>query len=484
MRRSSYRKLAFETALSPEYFDALEQKRKQLDESIHKYIASKEREFKQFEKELRQQHKVTNGPDLANVTSKARSELARDDRQAALLAAERISAVDALLATSSKREPKDVAVEAGLGARGIPSEREKDFLGLFTPRYLPALDDDEGSRHLERITSAPSSVPTMSVVDSEGRYCLLERANSDTVAQAKAKRPSELALAHRTSSSGSSADGRLASAMRSPTQRPKRKRVSLAVGDSIVAPSDSVPPGLSHNSTPSHSRSPLPEHDHPVSAKEATPDVLEHNPEPATSAHLSNGNAKSLLIEPIAAQTNVSSSVENPKQSSTRSKIDPDGDLFDLEEDSDLPPPAQDSDDFDSALDSEEDIADRVEDGSVPAEEGNGELTYDATAGLIPESADGADSAVPYLGSSAASQQPTQPGFRRPSVVHDPIYRGASYVVAEEDAVENDVYGSSYNRPTSKGSFTAGSLGESYMAQHAEDMMKLRSTRQQTSVRS
>ncbi|KAK3082496.1 hypothetical protein LTR53_020306, partial [Teratosphaeriaceae sp. CCFEE 6253] len=79
---------------------------------------------------------------------------------------------------------------------------------------------------------------------------------------AKYKRPVHLQLAKRTSSSGSSADGKLASAMKSPTQslqRPKRKRVSLAVGDSIVAPSDNVPSALNNSSAPSHSRVRSPE---------------------------------------------------------------------------------------------------------------------------------------------------------------------------------------------------------------------------------
>ena len=53
-----------------------------------------------------------------------------------------------------------------------------------------------------------------------------------------------------------------------------------------------------------------------------------------------------------------------------------------------------------------------------------------------------------------------------------------------EEAVENEVYGSSYNRPNTKGSFTPGSLGESYMARHAEEMMKLRMAQQQTQVKS
>jgi hypothetical protein len=78
-----------------------------------------------------------------------------------------------------------------------------------------------------------------------------------------------------------------------------------------------------------------------------------------------------------------------------------------------------------------------------------------------------------------ASQQPTNPGFRRPSVVRDPGYTGKDYTRAATNADETGIYGSSYVRPVSKGSFTAGSLGESYMARHAEEMMRLRMAKQE-----
>ena len=78
-----------------------------------------------------------------------------------------------------------------------------------------------------------------------------------------------------------------------------------------------------------------------------------------------------------------------------------------------------------------------------------------------------------------ASQQPTNPGFRRPSVIRDPGYTGKDYSRAATNADETGIYGSSYARPISKGSFTAGSLGESYMARHAEEMMRTREARKE-----
>jgi hypothetical protein len=99
----------------------------------------------------------------------------------------------------------------------------------------------------------------------------------------------------------------------------------------------------------------------------------------------------------------------------------------------------------------------------------------------IPEDNEGTDSEHLEFrpGSVAASQQPTVPGFRRPSVVRDPGYTGRDYSRAATDADETGIYGSSYVRPISKGSFTAGSLGESYMARHAEEMMRTRGARKE-----
>lgn len=526
-RRSSFRKSLSETSLPPQYLAQLEEKRKQLDESIHKYIASKEREYKVFERDLRQQHRTNLGHDASNGTSKRRSspESISSDVTVTKLDSPRLSAVDTLLASPTKRppaeaeedavSPQDRSTIAGLKDRRASLERERDFIGVFTPSYLPALGYQENSK-LERTSSAPEAVQQSKNLEVQDQGGSLERANSDSVMQAKPRRPSHLALVQRTSSSGSSADGRLTSAMKN-TQRPKRKqRVSLAVGDAIVAPSDSVPLSLSQNSTSSHSRirSTVPDRELPISKKEVVGVreerrvSLDSSLEIAENVALANaiGADKDQLPEHLSQQAtasilpeNASRTIGNSKPSSATSRIDADGDLFDLE--------AEENDD-DEAVTDEVIIPgdeDDLEDGIVgsghevtgridanPSSEGGevipGEEKYDPTTGLIPEKEGGTDSAVPYLAfgpsSAVASQQPINPGFRRPSVTYDPIYHGDNYNAAERDAVENEIYGSSFNRPSIKSSFTAGSLGESYMAQHAEEMMKLRASRQQAQVRS
>ena len=412
--------------------------------------------------------------------------------------------MDALIANSNKRDSpqtdddplrfQDRATVAGLTDRSASGRRDQDFVGLFTPPYLHALEDKE-SRQLERTSSAPTEPPSGDIRKGLGG---IERANSDSMAQAKPKRPSHLELPHRTSSSGSSAEGKLTSAMRSPTQRPKQKRVSLAVGDEIVAPSDSVPAVLSNNSIPSHSRvrSPLPEH--PTSAKRG--DIVKETEnksidsalqiaETIAVANAMPDEAPILSALPPAALE--APSEDNFATMSRRPKVDADGDLFDLENESDASD--VDTDDLDKVLESDEEVMGPVDtydaiSGSLTEPT---EVRYDSTTGLIPEPTDGEDSAVPYLGSgpgsAVASQQPMNPGFRRPSVIQDPIFRGANYTAAERNAVENDVYGSSYNRPASKGSFTAGSLGQSFMDQFAEERMRERGTRkasQETKVKS
>lgn len=529
-RRSSFRKSLAETSLPPQYLAQLEEKRKQLDESIHKYIAAKEREYKVFEKDLRQQHRAASSHDAANGSPRLRSsaEATADGQHAPKVESPRMSAVDALLASPTRRALPDRNPEgdedavglhdrstiAGLKDRRASLEREKDFVGVFTPSYLPALEYRENAK-LERASSAPEAVQPSKVATTPEGSGSLERANSDSVMQAKPRQPSHLVVVQRTSSSGSSADGKLASALKN-VHRPKRKqRVSLAVGDSIVAPSDSVPLSLSQHSSSSHSRirPPVPDRELPISKKQSSSAGEERRASLDSSLQIAEdvaltsaiGAERNQLPGRLSAVTVSTStgSTSSPKPGSSTSKIDADGDLFDLE---------AEGDDDDESVTDEESLSndvDNVDEGisengdesagrvnigkSAPeisegAEVEPGKEKYDPTTGLIPEPVDGTDSAAPYLAfgpsSAVASQQPTQPGFRRPSVVYDPIYRGTNYTAAERDAVDNEIYGSSFNRPGSKGSFTAGSLGQSYMAQHAEDMMKLRNSRHQAQVRS
>ncbi|KAK0320790.1 hypothetical protein LTR91_007739 [Friedmanniomyces endolithicus] len=556
-RRPSFRKTLreHEDSLPAEYLEALEQKRKQLDESIHKYIAAKEREYKQYEKELKQTTKnggglatttaavqtppsaSANGNGVAAPTKRRTSSESTHSATSPFLAPQQHGAVDTLLASGLRRQAVSPVMEedsggggadrpgsANLKDRRASAEREKDFVGLFTPQFLPLIDHKD-ERTPKRAESAPSSVQPSSRTTIPVEVPSLSKADSESAMYAKYKRPVHLQLANRTSSSGSSADGKLASAMRSPQhlmQRPKRKRVSLAVGDSIVAPSDSVPDATRHSTTPSHSRTRSPE-----TEREKVPTM-------SPGAIASAGFAKKPVEAPATPSTsttvaNSTPSSDEPQQPrrapanvavtapTSRRSIDPDGDLFDLEDESDHP-----MGDFDSAIESEEDAAPGITGGVAqniapetrheipvpsPRTQSGDPFTYDPEAGLIPEelTSNNPPTCTPHPDSkplhlefrpsaSASVFSPSSlsnpahhsfpsPGFQRPAAASDPVFRGSDYYAEERKAVDEEIYGSSFSRPATKGSFTGGSLGESFMAKHAEEMMRTRGGKKEQAVR-
>ncbi|KAK4623608.1 hypothetical protein CLAFUW4_05868 [Fulvia fulva] len=514
-RRQSFRKTLADAGLPQEYLDALEQKRKQLDDSIHKYIAAKERDYKAFEKELRQHYKFEQ--DRGGSSGKLRKTTTSEPAIASTSPTHRVhdqhqNALDALINAGLRRNQlgQSVAVAvvedngagttlearpnlAGLVDRRASVERDKDFVGVFTPAFLPALanknDDESHDRELpERGDSAPllrNASPH--APEPNG----VQRANSDSM-QAKNKRPVELQMPHRTSSSGSSTDGRLTSVLKSPTHpaRPHRKRVSLAIGDFVVKPSDNVPSSMtSNNSTPSHSRTRSPTNGSDdalvAQAVESLNAVRRQARDSVMASSSSSGLSNSWTASPTdspsidgklaqsngktAESTKVISPASTPPSipsaaATKKSSIDADGDLFDLhDEDDDLPAPTDRS--ADDSMDSEDDITGRVQRGPAGSED----EIYDDDAGLVPDhdSKDHAEHVEFRPGSVSFSKQPTNPGFRRPSVSLDPVYRGQDYAQAEHNSVTNEIYGSSYNRPN-KGSFTPGSVGESFMARNAE----------------
>ena len=555
-RRLSFRKSLAEAGLPQEFLDQLELKRKQLDESIHKYIAAKERDYRQFEKDLKAQHRAQTS---ANANAAAKQSRAQADsnvgeaqtraqthadtaeaqhrsptniniaetqqqRRASAEEAQQVrdnsslSAVNALLRKGRRNSDNnavqgDPTLPSAMNAASAvgPDDRRtsddrKGFIGVFTPQYLPALDtsEDERARRIARTASAPDMAADK---DTRKSGEAMQRTNSDTAmlaGQAHAKRPAHLLSSHRTSSSGSSVEGKLVSAMKSSSERPrpKRKRVSLAVGDKIVAPSDNVPVMVSNNNTPSHSRTRTtppssqgssPNSGSPIQQASQQYTVVTNLAKPNTpNGHTSSG-LKALHDQ--HDQQTTTAQPQQPSQSPTSKYPGDDiGEFWHMEE-----PDEEESEKFPSFnMDDEfeEDIgtgiAGRVSHTPSPkpmdqptAANDDDELMYNndvpTQSSPISEDPQGTDSEHLEFrpGSVAASQQPTVPGFRRPSVVRDPGYTGKDYSRAATDADDTGIYGSSYARPISKGSFTAGSLGESYMARHAEEMMRTRGVRKE-----
>lgn len=506
-RRSSFRKSLAEAGLPQEYLDQLEQKRKQLDESIHKYIAAKERDYRQFEKDVRSQYRAQTHADAADAQQR-RLASAEEAQQAADKSP--LSAVDALMRKGSRRDSDNNAVDGDTGSSSAPSantaaslndrrasDDRKEFIGVFTPQFLPALEtsEDEEARTIARAASAPDMAGNKDLKSPEDA---MQRANSDTVvlsAQAHAKRPAHLQLSQRTSSSGSSVDGKLISAMKSSDYpRPKRKRVSLAVGDSIVAPSDNVPLTMSTSNVPSHSRTrttpPSSQGSSPSSGspiKEMPQFVLTTDlVKPSTTNGSTSGGLKALHDQHTAA----SQSQQAPKTGPSKYPRDDIGEFWHMEE------PDEDETekfpDFEMDDEFEEDIGTgiggRVSHTPSPkpaeqptasqGEEEEDDPLYTAAPTIEPEQESESEHLEFRPESVNSSQQPTNPGFRRPSVIRDPAYMGKNYSRAATNADEAGIYGSSYVRPVSKGSFTAGSLGESYMARHAEEMIRSRMAKQ------
>lgn len=521
-RRQSFRRSLADAELPDDDLERLEAKRKQLDDSIHKYIAAKEREYKSYERELIQKHKLG----IASEAQRARRTSSESTHSQDLVDSPRLlgqssSAVNALLSAGIRREQigSPLAVTAvadddgpgttlearqsvaGLTDRRASTDRDKEFIGVFTPAFLPALDvkgsaladPQKAERERHRAESAPplSSSHSQQITETEGPL----RADSDTsVLQARQQGPIQLQLSGRTSSSGSSADGKLPSALKSPTNRPHKKRVSLAVGDSIVAPSDNVPLTFnSQNNTPSHSRTRSPASpdrangkaavtsDHTNGVTQAESSTAPFSPlARATMTSQSKKVEQTVQDVPEEAVASSSSAPIVPGPSTSSPKMDVDGDLqFGLGGDEALSDHALEE----SPLDSEDEVTGRVAPhGTSPS---SGEVIYDSSEDMIPAGAEESDDHAEHIEFRPSSiQHASTPGFRRPSATMDPVYTGPNYARAEHSAVTNEVYGSSFIRPSSKGSFTAGSLGESFMAQNAERLMRNRAASGETQVRS
>lgn len=449
----------------------LDQKRRQLDDQIHKFIAQKEREFKLYERELRTRYRTPSTPSTPPLHTSASG----NEPPSPL-------AVD---------KPGDTAVAKDDANHGnIPvHERESELLGLFTPAYLPLLDGRPPAPG--RSPSAPPLIDTNASATIGPDRQSLQRANTDPVGDPSVKSLSRLALGPRTPSSGSDPGKNLVSALKSPSAGPrlsKQKRVSLIVGDEVVAPSDNVFSDMGKDSE----RQPEDHSDHVVKANVHSVQPEKHGqPLPkssSSSSSFSSSSSSSDATEPAGLQ-----SAANTKQpgglslgfataarepsslkESLRTPSDPQGDIelsspFSMDEEFGSTSPSQtfttqieDIDaDVDSGLDSESTLR-----AASPASPDDKHMSpVSRSPGLeVPISR--------IRSSSSASAQPISPGFSRPSVREDP-----QLAFADQAPVETPAQGSfydSFTRPSYSKQQTSGSLGESFMQRNAEEMMRRR----------
>jgi hypothetical protein len=116
--------------------EQLEQKRKQLDEEIKKFVAVKEEEFSRFRLELTLERQSALQAGLA-VYAERETKTALDEKS-------RSCDVDGV--KNAEDTPNNAITKNIRGDRTPPHEREIELQGLFTPRFLPLLD---GNLHRE-----------------------------------------------------------------------------------------------------------------------------------------------------------------------------------------------------------------------------------------------------------------------------------------------------------------------------------------------
>lgn len=420
----------------------LDQKRRQLDDHIHKFIAQKEREFKLYERELRTRYRTPSNPPPASPS------------------------ITTQPCVPANEDPTP-AVDKG-------HERESELLGLFTPAYLPLLESRPAGPG--RSPSAPPLTEAAASLDIGPDRQSLQRSHTDPATLSP-----RLALGPRTPSSGSDPGRSLVSALKSPSagpRLPKQKRVSLIVGDEVVAPSDNV---SSNADNSSEHRADRVSDARVVGVQQDTQQEKEvHNqsvsqpPEPAqvgTSAQQSPQKNKQPggLSLGFASVARDDGSLKDTLQTS----VEPQADLelnspFSMDEEFEG---AHSSDhfttliedvDIDSGLDSESTLR-AGSPGSSPEQHPS---PTDLESGLdVP--------ITRFRSSSSSSAQPISPGFSRPSVRQDPQFNFANEPPAGSPA-RGSLY-ESFSRPSySKQQQTSGSLGESFMQRNAEEMMRRR----------
>ncbi|TIA50086.1 hypothetical protein D6C79_03230 [Aureobasidium pullulans] len=441
----------------------LDQKRRQLDDQIHKFVAQKEREFKLYERELRTRYRTPSTPPLQTPGT-------------------------ASPAATAANKPADAAPAKGESGNTIEKghERESELLGLFTPAYLPLLESRPPAPG--RSPSAPTLHDTGESTTIGPDRQALQRANTDPAVDSKSP-SSRLGLGPRTPSSGSDPGRSLVSALKSPSAGPRlsnKKRVSLIVGDAVVAPSDNVVSGTERDPERSSDGDPGAQHIEPqapaqalqVETREQAPqklpslDTIESTAQQSPQASAFPGGL-SLGFASAARDTSM------PKEP-LQTNIISEGDLelaspFSMDEEFENPSPSEmyttqieDIDaDIDSGLDSESTLR-----AASPASPGDGDIS---PADHLPS----LDVPIASLGtSSSSSAQPISPGFSRPSVREDPQLDFGEQT-PEELPAQGSLYGS-FSRPSYSKQQTSGSLGESFMQKNAEKLMRRRQSTQRS----
>lgn len=437
------------------FLKELDQKRRQLDDQIHKFIAQKEREFKLHERELRTRYRTPTAPSTQSPASASPS--------------------------TSTGPPADTA-DSGQDAQATKEkghERESELLGLFTPAYLPLLESRPPG--LDRSPSAPVlSDPASSTPILPDRQAL-QRANTDPAGDSNS--PSyRRALGPRTPSSGSEQGRNLVSVLKSPSAGPRlsnKKRVSLIVGDAVVAPSDNIFSSAQKASDQGPDTDLAAEHIEVQAPTQSTPP---ETPEPIPPRSPSLDTIESSVPQSFKNEPQLgglslgfASTPRGPRMTNDPSptKINPSGDL-------ELASPFSMDEEFDDMRSSDM-YTTQIEDIDADLDSGlESESTLRAASPASPSDRDISPITDPprlnipigsFGTSSSSSAQPISPGFSRPSVREDPqLDLGET---PEELPAPGSLYGS-FSRPSYSKQQSSGGLGESFMQRNAEKLMRRR----------
>lgn len=458
------------------FVQELDQKRKELDEHIHKFIAQKEREFRRYEQEIRKKYQNLQPPEsqqrdsapalnvpvtTSQVSPNHTPEVGKGLGQEAEDAENIRSRIDRKSANSGLEDVR-------------PSyEREKDFMGLFTPSFLPLLD---GKPDFNRSPSAPPLSTDRLQSDRQS----LQRSNTEPILDANGNaRP-------KYGQRSSSASGGLVSALKSSGgkkhSKPMRVMLQLADDQPAVHPNDDLPTereyapmrqaeAMHHSKKTDNSGRLKSEHGSESPSPTATPEPA--SPAPATVSPIAQ--VRSNLTYGLAS-TSINSLTIPTTSVRPGDKAEDFEDVaspFPLDEEVDeirVPEP-------DWEVDFQEDIG---QDSSVqhldsPVEIPPAERT---PTDMSPEPDVFGSLSTPVFkirSASSSSGQPISPGFSRPSVREDPKFDIS--IEDNEEAEDTLGQGSLYDafaRPSVSKNTMTGSLGESYMQRNAEAMMRRR----------
>jgi hypothetical protein len=439
------------------FLKELDQKRRQLDDQIHKFIAQKEREFKLHERELRTRYRAPPTPSIHPPGDAS--------------------------PTITPADPSADAADGNQDAQATKDkdhERESELLGLFTPAYLPLLESRPSGPG--RSPSAPVLSDTADSTPILPDRQALQRANTDPAGDNKS--PSHRrALGPRTPSSGSDQGRSLVSALKSPSAGPRmsnKKRVSLIVGDAVVAPSDNIFSSLDKEPDQAPDADLHAEHiEVQVPAQPTQAETREPTPPRSPSLNTIENSApqsSETELRPGGLSLGFASAARGPSvsQEPLQSSISADGDL-------DLASPFSMDEEFDDARSSEM-YTTQIEDIDADIDSGlESESTLRAASPASPSDRDTSpvtnapslDVPIASFGtSSSSSAQPISPGFSRPSVRQDPqLDLGGEPL--EETPAPGSLYGS-FSRPSYSKQQSSGGLGESFMQRNAENLMRRR----------